>query len=199
MREGPEAFFSSLSRSNPALPAWRHGRDLCCQRLPLPLPLLFMGVFTGILSGTTMTDAIAQNLVSSIPDSAGHFVPLITALLSAPMTFFLSNDAFYFGVVPILAEASTKWSSGSPSMLVSQSRSSLPSITRRIDGGRHQGGCEVRSPTVGARGCDGGVSAPWCRANRMPLSRTRWMPCLRSAPRRPRHGQVIEGARLALV
>lgn len=63
------------------------------------------GVFTGILSGTKMTDAIAQSVVSSIPSSAGHFLPLITALLSAPMTFFLSNDAFYFGVVPLLAEA----------------------------------------------------------------------------------------------
>ena len=63
------------------------------------------GVFTGILSGTKMTDAIAQSVVSMIPSSAGNFLPLITALLSAPMTFFLSNDAFYFGVVPILAEA----------------------------------------------------------------------------------------------
>jgi CitMHS family citrate-Mg2+:H+ or citrate-Ca2+:H+ symporter len=63
------------------------------------------GVFTGILSGTKMTDAIAQSVVQSIPHSAGNFLPLITALLSAPMTFFVSNDAFYFGVVPILAEA----------------------------------------------------------------------------------------------
>jgi len=63
------------------------------------------GVFTGILSGTKMTDAIAHSVINAIPTSAGHFLPLITALLSAPMTFFLSNDAFYFGVVPILAEA----------------------------------------------------------------------------------------------
>jgi CitMHS family citrate-Mg2+:H+ or citrate-Ca2+:H+ symporter len=63
------------------------------------------GVFTGILSGTKMTDAIAHSVISAIPSSAGHFLPLITAALSAPMTFFLSNDAFYFGVVPILAEA----------------------------------------------------------------------------------------------
>lgn len=63
------------------------------------------GVFTGILSGTKMTDAIAHSVINAIPTSAGHYLPLITALLSAPMTFFLSNDAFYFGVVPILAEA----------------------------------------------------------------------------------------------
>jgi CitMHS family citrate-Mg2+:H+ or citrate-Ca2+:H+ symporter len=63
------------------------------------------GVFTGILSGTKMMDAIAQSIVQIIPASAGHYLPLITALLSAPFTFFVSNDAFYFGVVPILAEA----------------------------------------------------------------------------------------------
>lgn len=63
------------------------------------------GVFTGILSGTKMTDAIAQSVIQSIPASAGRYMPLITGLLSAPFTFFLSNDAFYFGVVPILAEA----------------------------------------------------------------------------------------------
>lgn len=63
------------------------------------------GVFTGILSGTKMTDAIAHSVASVIPSSAGNFLPLITAVISAPMTFFLSNDDFYFGVVPILAEA----------------------------------------------------------------------------------------------
>lgn len=63
------------------------------------------GVFTGILSGTKMTDAIAHSVIDVIPASAGHYLPAITAAISIPMTFFLSNDAFYFGVVPILTEA----------------------------------------------------------------------------------------------
>lgn len=62
------------------------------------------GVFTGILSGTKMVDAMARFVISLIPPALGPFLPLITALLSVPFTFFISNDAFYFGVLPILAQ-----------------------------------------------------------------------------------------------
>ncbi|MGE7876702.1 CitMHS family transporter [Peribacillus muralis] len=63
------------------------------------------GIFTGIFSGTKMVDAIANSLVTIIPDSLGSFFPLVVALTSMPFTFVLSNDAYYFGVLPILAEA----------------------------------------------------------------------------------------------
>lgn len=67
------------------------------------------GAFTGIMMGTGMTDALANSVVAMIPDAAGQYIPFITAVLSAPFTFFLSNDAFYFGVVPVLAEAAAKY------------------------------------------------------------------------------------------
>ena len=63
------------------------------------------GIFTGIMSGTKMIDAMAVTLVSVIPDSFGPFLPVIVAFLSAPFTFFMSNNAFYFGVLPIIAQA----------------------------------------------------------------------------------------------
>ena len=40
-----------------------------------------------------------------IPDADGACLAGITALVSLPFTFFMSNDAFYFGVLPILSEA----------------------------------------------------------------------------------------------
>jgi CitMHS family citrate-Mg2+:H+ or citrate-Ca2+:H+ symporter len=67
------------------------------------------GVFTGILSGTKMVDAMAKSVVYLIPDSLGPYLAPITGLLSIPFTFFISNDAFYFGVLPILAEAAAKF------------------------------------------------------------------------------------------
>lgn len=62
------------------------------------------GIFMGILSGTGMDVAIADSLGTIIPSSMGRYWGLIVALLSAPGTFFLSNDAFYYGVLPVLAE-----------------------------------------------------------------------------------------------
>lgn len=63
------------------------------------------GIFSGIFSGTKMVDAISNALLNIIPESVGSFFPLVVALTSLPFTFALSNDAYYFGVLPILAEA----------------------------------------------------------------------------------------------
>ncbi len=63
------------------------------------------GVFTGILSGTKMVDAMANSVVGLIPTTFGPYMSVVTAVVSVPFTFFISNDAFYFGVLPILAKA----------------------------------------------------------------------------------------------
>lgn len=62
------------------------------------------GVFTGVLSGTGMANAVATGLLQVIPDSLGPYMAVITALLSIPVTWLVSNDVFYFGILPILAE-----------------------------------------------------------------------------------------------
>ena len=40
-----------------------------------------------------------------MPDAFGPYLAIITGVLSLPFTFFISNDAFYYGVVPILSQA----------------------------------------------------------------------------------------------
>jgi citrate-Mg2+:H+ or citrate-Ca2+:H+ symporter, CitMHS family len=65
------------------------------------------GIFTGILSGTKMVDAMASTMISHIPDALGPHLAIITAIISAPLTFFMSNDAFYYGVLPLLAKAAS--------------------------------------------------------------------------------------------
>ena len=62
-------------------------------------------VLVGVLSGTGMVSAMANGIVAAVPASLGPWFAVITGVLSMPLTFFLTNDAFYFGILPILTEA----------------------------------------------------------------------------------------------
>jgi CitMHS family citrate-Mg2+:H+ or citrate-Ca2+:H+ symporter len=63
------------------------------------------GVFMGLFTNSGMSDAMAGSLVSIVPQSMGRFWGLIVILISAPGGFFLSNDAFFYGVLPVLVQA----------------------------------------------------------------------------------------------
>jgi CitMHS family citrate-Mg2+:H+ or citrate-Ca2+:H+ symporter len=61
-------------------------------------------VLTGVMNGTGMVEAMAEWLVGVVPDALGPFMAVIAGVLSIPLTFIMTNDAFYFGVLPILSE-----------------------------------------------------------------------------------------------
>jgi CitMHS family citrate-Mg2+:H+ or citrate-Ca2+:H+ symporter len=73
--------------------------------LPVVSLIFAAGIFVGILQGTKMVDAIALSVIAAVPEWMGPYLAIVTGLLSIPFTFFISNDAFYFGIVPILAKA----------------------------------------------------------------------------------------------
>ncbi|RPK79018.1 MULTISPECIES: citrate:proton symporter [Streptomyces] len=62
-------------------------------------------VFTGVLTGTGMVENMADWVVGAVPEAMGPHMAIVTGLLSLPLTYFMSNDGFYFGVLPVLAEA----------------------------------------------------------------------------------------------
>ena len=66
-------------------------------------------VLVAVLSATGMDTAMASWIVDVVPTSWGPYFATITAVLSMPLTFFLTNDAFYFGVLPILSEAASNY------------------------------------------------------------------------------------------
>lgn len=71
--------------------------------------VLGAGIFMGLFTESGMADALAMSITTIIPASFGRIWGLIVAILSAPGTFFLSNDAFYYGVLPVLSQAGIQY------------------------------------------------------------------------------------------
>jgi citrate-Mg2+:H+ or citrate-Ca2+:H+ symporter, CitMHS family len=77
----------------------RHGRSVV-----LVTTMIFAaGVFTGVLTETKMITEMATALVGVIPAGLGDFLPTIVALTGMPLSLVLTPDAYYFGVLPVLA------------------------------------------------------------------------------------------------
>ena len=67
------------------------------------------GIFSGILTGAKMIDAMANSLVALIPQQHASWLPTLTALTSLPASILFTPDAYYFGVVPILSQTATQF------------------------------------------------------------------------------------------
>lgn len=67
------------------------------------------GVLVGVLKGTGMDARMGEWIAQLVPAQLGPFFAVITGLLSIPMTFFASNDAFYFGILPILSQSAARY------------------------------------------------------------------------------------------
>jgi CitMHS family citrate-Mg2+:H+ or citrate-Ca2+:H+ symporter len=67
------------------------------------------GIFSGILTGSKMIEAMATTLVSFIPEHHAGWLPTLTAITSMPASMLFTPDAYYFGVVPILSQTATQF------------------------------------------------------------------------------------------
>ena len=77
--------------------------------MPVVSMVFAAGIFMGVMSGSKMVDAMAKTLIASIPPELGPHMAFISALISLPGTFFLTNDAYYFGVLPVLTKAAAAY------------------------------------------------------------------------------------------
>jgi CitMHS family citrate-Mg2+:H+ or citrate-Ca2+:H+ symporter len=99
------AFAIAIVVNYPQLPEQRARIAAHAGNVIAVVALIFAaGVFTGILSNSGMVKAMSDSLLQVVPQSWAPSLAVITALASMPFTFFISNDAFYFGVLPIVAE-----------------------------------------------------------------------------------------------
>lgn len=64
--------------------------------------IIAAGLFLGILNGTGMLTAIANNAVNILPSFLGQYLHIIIGVLGVPFDLLLSTDAYYFALLPIV-------------------------------------------------------------------------------------------------
>ncbi|MBF7140972.1 MULTISPECIES: CitMHS family transporter [Pseudomonas] len=65
--------------------------------------ILAAGCFLGIFNGSGMANAVAVHIAGLIPESMGSHTALMFAFLGALACYALPVDAYYFGILPVVA------------------------------------------------------------------------------------------------
>ncbi|QOV41309.1 TRAP transporter large permease subunit [Streptomyces ferrugineus] len=86
----------------------KHGKNVV-----LVTTMIFAaGVFTGLLTGTGMIERMASALVGVVPDALGGHLPVVVAVTSMPLSLVFTPDAYYFGILPVLAQTADSFGTG---------------------------------------------------------------------------------------
>lgn len=70
--------------------------------------ILAAGTFLGILKGTGMLDAIANDIVKILPQALLPYLHIIIGVIGIPLELVLSTDAYYFGLFPVVEQITSQ-------------------------------------------------------------------------------------------
>jgi CitMHS family citrate-Mg2+:H+ or citrate-Ca2+:H+ symporter len=77
--------------------------------LPLVFTITCAGIFLGILSGTGMSEAMAQVIIDAIPTSLGKMVHIVMGIFSIPLSLVFDSDVKIMGFLPILVDVAANY------------------------------------------------------------------------------------------
>ncbi|MER2107967.1 MAG: citrate:proton symporter [Solibacillus sp.] len=66
--------------------------------------IIAAGLFLGILNGTGMLTAIANNAVNVLPSFLAQYLHIIIGVFGVPFDLLLSTDAYYFALFPVVEQ-----------------------------------------------------------------------------------------------
>lgn len=69
--------------------------------------ILAAGIFTGLLAGSGMIKAMAMVIAGSVDPALAPWLSSAVALTSMPLSLVFTPDAYYFGVLPVLADTAS--------------------------------------------------------------------------------------------
>ena len=70
--------------------------------------ILCAGIFTGVMNGTGMLQAMAKVMAESIPSALTPWMSSIVAITGMPLSLVFNPDAYYFGVLPVFAQTAAE-------------------------------------------------------------------------------------------
>lgn len=66
--------------------------------------IISAGLFLGVLNGTGMLTAIANDVVTVLPTAFSGYLHIIIGVLGVPFDLLLSTDAYYFALFPVVEQ-----------------------------------------------------------------------------------------------
>jgi citrate-Mg2+:H+ or citrate-Ca2+:H+ symporter, CitMHS family len=71
--------------------------------------LFAAGILLGVLEESGMISEMATILIAVLPEWLGPYMAIIVGVISVPMSLIFSPDAYYFGILPVLAETAAAY------------------------------------------------------------------------------------------